>query len=662
MNSLTDQPPAKRKRLSYACNYCREKKTRCDEEQPCRNCRVAGVECVTTDKRRDGALVEHRRRDTYENISVPAAPNAQTPRPGAVMYPAQQACTPRTPQSHSPSAIPTAAQERPRLWSQCWGPEGWKTGRRPMMPRFVGSSMLELMTEWLDMAFYRLKGPKAHAVSPVVNPDFASTILAHPPHLPPPAELQLYIESYWNTLHRIFPFLDRVVVDSLYDKDSHTVQNPVPHSAANTPTQALQYLIVTAGLLTMPADESCRSLISSYISYCNSLLGYIVSNRCLQSVQAILLFAMVLRSCDKTAWAWDILAMGVSMAQSIGINQISSAQKDSSTPDTPEFRIWWCMYVFERLLSLECGRPSLIWDRQLSETLASAIQVDQDNDKELQFRNSLISLANMLHEMQELSARAWRREEWIPQSVEQAIEDKLRTGGELQILLSEWQDSVPSAYRPGSSSALDPSSGPQSAFLSYYYNLGVILVNRSTLLVPKDELHSVVNKHAAGQAWRQRLLSGPTLVIEAARQTIKLFVALIDSGTPNYLTTITSPLAAVYALAVHIFQERKSLLIRSDFELIKVGIQITNEHYHRHGTVENVYDILLDLEEYASRCLEVPASQAGLSGIQDNIILNDLPLEETIPTFESGSNWGPAALDWAGWDWNDLSHLFAHSE
>jgi hypothetical protein len=80
----------------------------------------------------------------------------------------------------------------------------------------------------------------------------------------------------------------------------------------------------------------------------------------------------------------------------------------------------------------------------------------------------------------------------------------------------------------------------------------------------------MVNKFAAGKTWRQGLLSGPTMVVEAARQTIKLFIALIDSGTPNYLMSITSPLAAVYALAVHIFQERNSLLIRSDFEVSRI--------------------------------------------------------------------------------------------
>jgi len=80
----------------------------------------------------------------------------------------------------------------------------------------------------------------------------------------------------------------------------------------------------------------------------------------------------------------------------------------------------------------------------------------------------------------------------------------------------------------------------------------------------------MVNKFAAGKAWRLQLLSGPTMVIEATRQAIKLFIALIDSGTPNFLMSMTSPLAAVYALAVHISQERNSLLIRSDFEVSKL--------------------------------------------------------------------------------------------
>lgn len=485
MNESIEQPATKRKRLSYACNHCREKKTRCDEDQPCRNCRLAGVECVTTDKRRDGIRVEHRRRQELDGRS-PSGPieRARAPQPAAVVSPMPQGRTPRTPESHVSTVAPASTQDRPRIWSQCWGPEGWKTGRLPMMPRFVGSSMLELMTAWLDMAFYRLRGTQTHVVSPLLNRSFAAAILEQAPELPDQSLIRVYTDSYWNTLHRIFPFLDRTTAEPVYNTYSNT--------ALDAPSRALKYLIVTAGLLTMPPSDDSRALVSSYISYCNSLLGHIVARRDLQSVQVILLFSIVLRSCDKIAWAWDVLTMGVSLAQSIGINQGIQSPNEPSASASPGFQTWWCMYVFERVLALECGRPSTIWDRQLSGTLASTPQMDPENGTDLQLRNALISLANMLHEMQERSARAWRREEWMPQSVEQAIEDKLQTGGELHMLLSDWQDSLPAAYRymfqlflffltgsnnfdrPGSTSNLAFSSEPQGAFLSYYYNLGFV--------------------------------------------------------------------------------------------------------------------------------------------------------------------------------------------
>ncbi|KAJ6021568.1 hypothetical protein N7540_007072 [Penicillium herquei] len=675
--STLDQPPPKRKRLSYACNYCREKKTRCDEEQPCHNCRLADVECVTTDKRRDGIRVENRRRQESHGRSQPGTLlRAQLQLSGVALSPTQSQ-TPRTPDSHASSVVPTT-REIPRIWSQCWGPEGWKTGRLPMMPRFVGSSVLELMTAWLDMAFYRIRGAQARAVSPLLNQSFASVILDQPPELPDEPLMQVCVENYWITLHQIFPFLDRSIVEPICNADMET--NAYSNHSSNAPSRALKYLIVTTGMLTIPPSEVSRTLISSYISYCNSLLGHIVTNRSLQSVQVILLFSIVLRSCDKIAWAWDILTMGVSLAQSIGINQGSPSLPEPSTEPTPEFQTWWCIYVFERVLALECGRPSTIWDRQLSETFVSPLQSNPDSGTTPQFRNVLISLANMLHEMQERSVRAWRREEWIPQSVEQSIEDKLQTGGELHVLLSEWQDSLPAAYRsesqipysvpadrisyrPGSTSNLAFDSRSQCAFLSYYYNLGLLLVNRSTLLVPKDELHAMVNKYATGKPWQQTLLAGQAPVIEAARQMIKLFVASVDSGTPTYLTAITSPLAAVYVLAIHIYQERSSLLIRSDFELMRVAIQITKEHYHKHGTASNIDEIVMDVEQFASRCLETPSGSHidPLSLVSDEIVMGDISLGDTMPTLE-GSTWGPSALDWAGWDWNDLSHLFQHTE
>ncbi|GLI76696.1 hypothetical protein PoHVEF18_004973 [Penicillium ochrochloron] len=321
------------------------------------------------------------------------------------------------------------------------------------------------------MAFYRLKGAKTHALSPLVNQNFAAGIPEKAPALPSPGELEAYMSNFSDTLGQLFPFLDRSMMDSsfLTDTFASTVH---PAQASGVHQRALVYLMVTAGMMAMPASEGSQSLISSYIAYCNSLLGHIVATRSLKSVQGILLFAMVLRSCDKIAWAWDILTMGVSMAQSLGINQVRSPSSTPTGSDNQEFRTWWSMYVFEKILAFELGRPSMVWDRDLSGTLATSVQVEAQHDSDQMFWQASISLANMLHELQERSAKAWRREAWLPQTVEQAIEEKLQTGGELLILLCEWQQNLPDDLKLRSTAMASSCNGARSAFLAYYYNLG----------------------------------------------------------------------------------------------------------------------------------------------------------------------------------------------
>lgn len=95
----------------------------------------------------------------------------------------------------------------------------------------------------------------------------------------------------------------------------------------------------------------------------------------------------------------------------------------------------------------------------------------------------------------------------------------------------------------------------------------LILLNRSVLLIEKSEIREVTDRYASGKPWQHRLANGAGVCVEAAREMIKLTVAMVDSGCPTYLTALTSPLSAVYALAVHIFRERHSLLVRSDFEV-----------------------------------------------------------------------------------------------
>ena len=321
-----------------------------------------------------------------------------------------------------------------------------------MMPRLPGGSMLELTTEWLDLAFYRLKERHISSIPPVTHDRFPIFSLGRAPELPSPGETRGLIDCYFATIHGVFPFIDRDSIEHIYSNYLSSVEGRSSmHGNANPCQLALAYLIVTAAMMAMPASEESQRKIPSYIGYCNSLVGHLVALRILDSVQAILLFAIVIRCCDRLAWAWDVLTLGVSMAQSIGINQNKAMGSSPESPCTENEsngeRTWWCMYVFEKILAFESGRPSLIWDRGLSRVQGELRPDELRRDNSHAFKEASIDLANVLHEMQERSARAWRREEWLPQSVEEAIEEKLQTGGELGLLLESWIDRLPTDLR-----------------------------------------------------------------------------------------------------------------------------------------------------------------------------------------------------------------------
>jgi hypothetical protein len=242
-----------------------------------------------------------------------------------------------------------------------------------------------------------------------------------------------YKEAFFDTLGIIFPFVSE---DDLRDIENIDVATKVPSQ------QALSYLVAAIGCMTDPESHLMGPAINTYLQQCNTLLGHIIAERNHASVQAVLLLAIVLRSCDEISWAWDILSLGVSMAQSIRVNQVP---KIPDTESATRSRTWWCMYVFEKVLAFECGRASTIWDRDLSQQ-ALVGETGMMGGSDLEYQKTCIGLANTLREMQDRAAGTWRREEWLPQTVEEAVEEKIRVGGELATILNGWWKEVPSEY------------------------------------------------------------------------------------------------------------------------------------------------------------------------------------------------------------------------
>lgn len=456
-------PTPKRKRLSYACNYCRSKKTRCDEQFPsCRNCQLAGVPCITVNKRRPNALVQNRRKyrpspsterslDTEpQRVTALVSPETSGISPSSVGG-LESSTAPAQSRLPSPGSIPEDVHE--------WSTPSWDTKHLPVMPTRVGSSILQMSMQWLDLAFSRLQIPYTSPARVSLRPCLSgpSTFYEYPirnvePSLPPLDELHRLVELYFKVYHPVYPFLDRHFIFSLLDEVSdRNQQTKRVHGNGRAARSMLLYLIITLGSLASP--QISHSSLNSYLAFCHTLVGHVILQPVLDSVQALLLFSITLRLRDQLSQAWDVLTLAISMSQTLRFAEISDHRQFSDrsllNTETCISRTWWNLYVFEKFLAFDSGRKSSLQDSKL----ASFGKIDSKNLSENQqtpkqsYKYSIVYLANVLHEMQHRSWHTWKKESLETTSEGEARANKIRAAGEIDTLLCDWRGNLPPQYQ-----------------------------------------------------------------------------------------------------------------------------------------------------------------------------------------------------------------------
>ncbi|KAF6840951.1 fungal specific transcription factor domain-containing protein [Colletotrichum plurivorum] len=116
-----DQPhPAKRRRISFACNYCRNRKTRCDEQKPsCRACIAAGPTARATPSSRANCPSSARAAAARPSRSSPTgwtSPRAGSGSTTAATSPRRRRPPPPPPPPPPPRATASARQLADRFF------------------------------------------------------------------------------------------------------------------------------------------------------------------------------------------------------------------------------------------------------------------------------------------------------------------------------------------------------------------------------------------------------------------------------------------------------------------------------------------------------------------------------------------------------------------
>ncbi|KAI1341009.1 fungal-specific transcription factor domain-containing protein [Xylariaceae sp. FL0016] len=378
-------PVLKRKRITVACNSCRSKKARCDGVRPvCGRCAGYGYTCVWGPSREGprtkpspvDSPVELRPEfsreifERYQNfvtelcVELPENDRAEVSKSLACV----QAHVRKTKSYKSTDRSESNAASTPRLTSQ----------------KYLG--------EISDIHFFNLveRATRGDTSSPEAedgmdsyeHEDNSTTRRFYDPLaiLPSEEKVHEYLETYFSIIHHAYPFVNKPVflerLNSLCANETSTTLSPS--------WSALLYAILAIGAYynswpnidTKTQPEHARLFERSL-----HLAQYDILEQSLTQVSALLAQCFCFLISSKIDRCWATLGLAVRLGQSIGLHANVEVSKsthanDDMRTESAELRsrTWYSLYVLDRLVALQLGRPPAISDEDCHVSLPARVE------------------------------------------------------------------------------------------------------------------------------------------------------------------------------------------------------------------------------------------------------------------------------------------------
>ncbi|KAK8112891.1 fungal-specific transcription factor domain-containing protein [Apiospora sp. TS-2023a] len=621
------QPTPKRIRLSLACTACRKRKVRCDAETPkCRNCRLRGDVCQTTDPRKPEAVVSRKwpaktsRLLAEQGLSIDAtggdgqqrplgaagtSPRGETESvPDAVETEAPQTLS-RIPISFLTRAYHASTRERggERCLDDAESPDiVVNTDESSHRVKYLGGSSLQCLCIFVDL-FLKQKG-----LGPVSQQfrfgmrhveEFALPITVYRPNLPPIDVIEEHVRVFFRRIWPVFPVVDHEALmtdirrllalqnSSLSGEESHySLQTVIQPS--DVPALVSIYLIIS-----IAADEAAGNITETgtkFLDAAYSFYGHVVALPYLGSVQALLLLVIALRGKGKEGQGWHVLGQAIRTAHSIGLHRhISTHDTRPRRGTEPGYkadlqlhgRLWWTCYSLEKLMEMETGRPSAITDYDCDQVLPRSSYAAHETPD---YFGIWVSLSHILGRISEHIYRKRQTSSYV----------LFNETGKLDKALTDWAGSLPESLRPGQETPILSEHGRNdndqtqqqqhiAAFLSIHYHQAQITLFRASLIFSSRSYAAEVRLYptSLSAATQARLLQSQHLAIAAARSVAKLVLDLADNGVESQLFTPTQAFLAAAVLALHILRNPRKRMARADLELLSEATGYCEEQWRR---------------------------------------------------------------------------------
>ncbi|KAN0061511.1 hypothetical protein ACQY0O_006358 [Thecaphora frezii] len=480
-----------RKRVYRACEVCRRKKVKCSGQKPCSHCIAFVEECH---------YVETRDRTAYSRRYVESLEQRLAKMEQAFLLASEDQHlrindgNPPLPESEpllAPSMSPplhTGSEEE---------------GRRDRADRSRSSSRPSSTNRarrsgvlWSDSCHLRYIGPlstvalisEASASISVVTgrggkdaisqlgyhgPPWCSTLLDHTvpcieqgqnlPSLPPKPICDRAIQAFFDRVHPIFPVLSR---DSFVGAYEARFGGPANTLNTDAVFQALVLAVMACGeMVSCPSDAdeagphdalgasfelapyppsqrtSLDADVSSYFAQsCHVGVGYTFESR-FEVVQLLSLQAYYLAARNCPADAWIQAGQALRLSVDLGLHRDLDHEAFSDADREVRRRVWWCIYILDRLLGINIGRPPGIEDDDVDAQLPRG---EDGMTALMPGFVAMVSLSRQAGRIARTSARLQTVRNQAKYSEETVILRRLRTHDSA---LEAWLDSLPETLK-----------------------------------------------------------------------------------------------------------------------------------------------------------------------------------------------------------------------
>ncbi len=291
------------------------------------------------------------------------------------------------------------------------------------------------------------------------------------PDLPSPQILYSYVDTFVTNIWPLFPAVDRADLEADIDRllgiqDAEPIGLKGKIAARDVPSLAVIYILACIGIdekLGAASEESMR-----YLRACYGLSAHLTGMPYLKSVQALLLLALTLYGQARDGQAWHVVGQAIRLAQSLGLHKrlhVQQPGKDNSVSTLGGYqadydlhkRLWLSCFSLEKLLQLECGRPSSTYNGDFDRILPAHTTSSSSEDGPPDYFTAWVSLAGI---MGRISDRLYSRN--FSDSEELFVETC-----RLDQALLEWARCLPESLRPRGEGLAYLDEGKHSVLASF---------------------------------------------------------------------------------------------------------------------------------------------------------------------------------------------------